>query len=287
MSTPDQLTPAELKEILKKSGYLFEQKAASIIESLDFHTTTNKSYKDSDEGKSREIDISAFKEVFHIEKFNTRGVCYLTCECKNSNNPFVFFTRRKNKIDEWYSPKEVKLVYDSYLKKKDQLASVQLNGFTYMGLDKHFFYCQTDIKAVQFCKIVRSKDKFEAQNSGIVEPLLYPLIKAYRDFEPLTPNSSDSKKYCKIFFNLVIVNSDLYTIDTENEDALPEKKDYVPFLWDIRSENIEGSFLVTFVTFNNLEEFINTKILDFCKQIEKAYNSDDKFLLSPSLADIF
>ena len=280
------LLPDQIKEILKDSGYLFEQKAASIVEKLEFDVQTNRAYQDSDEGKSREIDIVAHKTAFKIEKFNTHGVCYLFCECKNSNTPFVFFTRKKGLLDKYFTPREFHFVHERYFKEEDTFKSTALGAFSVLGLMDHHYYTKSNIKAVQLCKIVRNNSRYEAQHSGVVEGILYPLVKSYLSLFPNTPNSTDLIKYCKLCFNIVIVNSDLYTIDTEDEDALPKKVNFVPFLREIRSNNIDGSFLITFVTFNYLEQFIKEEILGFCNIVGEKYASDDKFLLSPSLSSI-
>ena len=53
--------PDEIIQALKKSGYLMEQVVATQLENLDFHVHTNWAFRDPDEGKSREVDVRAFK----------------------------------------------------------------------------------------------------------------------------------------------------------------------------------------------------------------------------------
>ena len=45
-----------------------EQEVATQLEALDFDVQTNLAFEDIEEGKSREIDVSAIKEVAHNEE---------------------------------------------------------------------------------------------------------------------------------------------------------------------------------------------------------------------------
>ena len=274
------ITPEDIKDILEKSGYLFEQKAASIIENLNFHVLTNRAYQDSEKGVSREIDIVAHKTIFEIEKFQTTGICYLFCECKNSSTPFVLLIRKKGLLDKYYTPREFQFINEGFYFEKGR----SLGIFANLELTGKHYYTKSDTKAVQFCKIVRNGSKFEAQHSGVVEGILYPLVKAFLDLHRNTPKSTESKKYCKLTFNIVIVNSDLYSIDTEDDSAIPQKVDFIPFIHEIKSDNTDGVFLITFVNFNYLEQFLKKEVLEFCELVGERYKKNEELLLPISLS---
>lgn len=276
------ITPEGIKDILEKSGYLFEQKAASIIEKFGFHVQTNKAYKDSDSGVSREIDIVAHKKVFEFEKFQAKGICYLFCECKNSSTPFVFLTRKKAALDKYYAPGEFQFFNEGFQFDKGEIIGV----FEHLNLSENQYYTKSESKAVQFCKIIRNGKKAEAQHSGVVEQILFPLIKAFLDLYPNTSKSNELGRFCKLTFNIVIVNSDIYKMNTEDEMAQPEKVNYIPFLHEIKSGNTEGIFLVTFVNFNYLEQFIKKEVLEFCELIKERYNMNHDLLLPVSLSKL-
>lgn len=53
----------EIMDAIEQSGYLLEQHVATQLESLNFYVKTNIAFEDPDEGKSREIDVSAVKRV--------------------------------------------------------------------------------------------------------------------------------------------------------------------------------------------------------------------------------
>src|SRR5258708_26236343 len=103
----DKFTIEEINNAVQKTGFLFEQNIASAIENANFDVITNYAYLDTDEGKSREVDIVAHKQMFEIKDRNIRGVCYLICECKDSDNPMVFFVRKKTWGDKYYRPQEI------------------------------------------------------------------------------------------------------------------------------------------------------------------------------------
>ena len=65
----------EIVDALKQSGYLMEQEVATQLEALDFHVSTNMAFEDIEEGKSREIDVSAIKRVAHNEEKKTVSLC--------------------------------------------------------------------------------------------------------------------------------------------------------------------------------------------------------------------
>src|SRR4051812_4464350 len=91
---------------LKQSGYLMEQEVATKLESLGFHVQTNRAFQDSEEGKSREIDVSAVKRIAHNEDRKLSAFIEIIAECKNGDNPIVLIERPKNKADDRHKPLE-------------------------------------------------------------------------------------------------------------------------------------------------------------------------------------
>lgn len=268
------MTPEEIKEALDKSGYLFEQKVATVIEEFGFHANTNKAFLDPEENKSREIDVVAHKEVFKI-KNNINppayGICYINCECKNSKTPLVFITRKKGDIDKNYTPNGIHLVYNYYFKSIASSRITPLDAFHYLQLHEHHYATKSDTQAVQICKIIQNGKKVEAQHGGIIEGFIYPLIKSQKIWEAQTPRTNDEKIYCRLFFNLVVVSSQLFTIDSNDDNAMPVETDYVPFIREIQNKDLKGKFLITFVTFSGLKKFLSTEVEDFCKKVEAIY----------------
>lgn len=269
------MTPEEIKEALNKSGYLFEQQVATQLEKLGFHVETNKAFLDQEEGKSREIDVMAFKELFRVKEVNTQaiGVCYLNCECKNSTNPLVFLTRNKNVLDRSWEPDGIFLCQSSRLKSIDG-SQKDFPAFSSLGLYDHHFATKTEEKAVQLCKITRNGNKIEAQHSGVIEGFIYPLVKSKRIWENQLPQDTETKKYCKILFNLVVTNAPIYTIDALQPDPIPVARPFVPFVRELRTQLYEGRFLITFVHYDHLQFFIEQEVKPLFSRIEELYQQD-------------
>lgn len=57
----DVITTKEMREAIKRSGYLLEQRAKTLLQRAGFSIEINSSYPDPKEGKSREFDIWAAK----------------------------------------------------------------------------------------------------------------------------------------------------------------------------------------------------------------------------------
>lgn len=276
-------TPEQIKDILKSSGYLFEQRVASVIEKLGYATYTNKAYLDDDEGKSREIDVVAMKTIVRKEPNNFVS-CYLNCECKNSTTPFVFITRNKGSIDKYYIPDGLFFFPKEYREKLGDGRVLITAPFKKLDLYREHFATREMFKAVQITKIIRNQKKIEAQHSGVIESLIYPLIKSQKAW--VKEYVGERTNSAKFFFNLVIVNSSLYTIDSELEESMPKKVKYVPFVRDVHTNTMRGNHLITFVNFDFLEEFIDSEIERFCEKVCEIYQADKNLLLPPPLDSI-
>ena len=118
-----------------------------------------------------------------------------------------------------------------------------------------------------------------------MDSIIIPLLKAYNYSLSNSPKSNDSKKYCKLFFNLVVVNSPLYTLNTETDGEKLVKVNYVPFLKNIHMPGIQGNYLVTFVHYEFLPKFISEIIIPFCERVGDIYMVDPVKWLSGSVVE--
>jgi hypothetical protein len=96
-----------------------EQEVATQLEAVGYHVNTNRAYEDSDEGKSREIDVLATKRIAYNEKEKLAAFVEIIAECKNSANPFVFVGRPKNQTDNQRAPLEYAFPIAKYESRKD------------------------------------------------------------------------------------------------------------------------------------------------------------------------
>lgn len=102
-----EITSNDIKEAIKKSGYLFEQQVSQVVSNIGLcgSVSTNWNYPDDETGKSREIDIMAgYSQTFasHLplnknERIYDNLEVVFLFECKNNFHPVVFFSREGQK----------------------------------------------------------------------------------------------------------------------------------------------------------------------------------------------
>ena len=165
----------EILNAVKKSGYLMEQEVASVLENDGFIVATNSAFPDTDKEISREVDILARKMVYENDTYNIKVFIELICECKNNQNPFVFISRKKNKVDFRRDPKEFYFPIKEYaIAVPDKPNTVTLVPvFSYWGLQDSHYYYRTDSKAVQFCRILRKGKEWEAGHADVYNSIFF------------------------------------------------------------------------------------------------------------------
>ena len=85
----------DIVDALKQSGYLMEQEVATQLEALNFHVWTNWAFEDSDEGKSREIDVRAIKMVAQNKEKKLSAYLEIIAECKKQHESARFYWAAK------------------------------------------------------------------------------------------------------------------------------------------------------------------------------------------------
>lgn len=249
---------------LKESGYLMEQEVATQLERLDFHVSTNWAFEDSNEGKSREIDVRAIKRVAHNKEKKLSAFVEIIAECKNSANPFVFIGRPKNQTDNLKAPQELVFSLARYYARDNHSLIREKDAFFHLGFDKVHPEFATETKAVQFCRIDRkapNAKKWHANHGGIYDAIFYPMAKAitFRKNE-LLENVRNEGRYFWLFVPIVILSGDIFSVDSTETDPVPQKRDYVTFKREIQSEKLSGLFSVDFIRQKRLEEFISARL---------------------------
>ena len=219
-------TADEIMEAITDSGYLMEQNVATEFESSGFHVRTNVAFEDPDEGKSREIDVTAVKRVAHNEDAKQSAFVEMIVECKNSSNPFVFIARPKNVADDRRSPSEFMFPY-SYSMKKDlgggRGMHRDVSAFLHLGFDKVYEEHQQRWKAVQFCRIDRKGSGWHANHGGLYDSMFYPMAKAVvaRKKEFRRPQHKDDWRYIWLYLPVVVTSGDLFLIDSTAANPAP------------------------------------------------------------------
>jgi len=277
-------TPQQIADAIKASGYLIEQEVATTLESLNFHVQTNRAFEDTDEAKSREIDVSAIQRMHHDPENHNDVFAELICECKNSANPFVFLMRKRTPRDEALTPEEYVFPVGKYsvailnpLGTPGAKSLRVATAFHHLELAKHNYRYHGDSKAVQFAKIVRNKGKWEAMHERLYDAIFYPLVKA------LLARRKEARVHASavwLFFPVVVTSGELYQIDTSPAELKPESVEHVSMARHIKSKAIDGVFNVDFVTQAGLPNFIS-KIIPFAQRVGEMVKSRPELFRAP------
>lgn len=232
---------------INKSGYLFENKIANIFEDLGFHIYPNHPFKDPESEKSRELDLMAYRRV-HIEGDFYISIRFMV-ECKNNTNPLVFFRRPKNSIDT-LTKRDIYIIGDGCQKELKEFSKKY--SFETTTTEDETIY-----KHTQFCKIIRTGSKIEAQHTGILEGILYPLIKARKTVERKFKNSG-----IELVIPLVVTNGSIYVMDTSSQVELLKQSKYITFNRKFLASSIEGDHHIDFVAADYLIEYVQQLCID-------------------------
>lgn len=277
-----EVTKEQILKAVTDSGFLMEQEVATTFENLSFHVSTNVAFEDSEEGKSRETDVYAFKRIYVNESTKIIIDVMFLCECKNNTNPFVFISRNKNATDKNFVPNGVVLAKDEFeipFKDKPNVISIQ-KAFQVLQLNDYHHYFKTEQKAVQFCKIIRQGKDFKAQHDGIYDGIFLPLAKAFEAKRKDVQSNKYSHNIISLLYPAVILNSEIYNIDSKSPK--PEEKQYISFRREIKSKQLKGQFLIEFINKGAIEKFYQNEVLPFANQlIEIAENNPEKLIAKP------
>jgi ABC-type transporter Mla MlaB component len=254
-------TNDEIMAAIRQSGYLMEQHVATQLETLNFHIRTNVAFEDPDEGKSREIDVSAIKRVAFNESAIVAAFVELIVECKNSNNPLVLITRPKNEGDAKTTFKQFRFPM-KYEMRKDlgggKAMFREISAFSHLGFDKIHYRHLQPIKAVQFCRIDRKGNSWHANHGGLYDAVFYPMAKALTARLAEIPKGSnrDDQKYIWLLFPIVVTAGELLVVDSIKADPVPEQRDWVSFSRELKSGKLSGNYALDFVQQDQLEKFV-------------------------------
>lgn len=251
----------EIVNALKRSGYLMEQEVATELEKLGYHVRTNKAFTDSEEGKSREIDVQAYKQILRSEEHKLSVSVEILAECKNNSNPFVFVGREKNATDNRMPPKEFVFPFAQYVASKpignNQTRIRELSPFFHLGFDAVHPTHISDEKAVQFCRIDRKGGGWSANHGGLYDAIFYPLIKALEARRSETPinRQNDEWRFFWFYFPMVVLSGEIFYVNSMKPPEEIEKREFVNFRREIKTEKIKGVFAVDFVRQEHLQKF--------------------------------
>ena len=279
----------DIIDALKQSGYLMEQEVATQLESLNFHVWTNWAFEDSDEGKSREIDVRAIKRVAHNEEKKLSAFVEIIVECKKSTNPFVFIGRPKNQTDNRHPPQELVFPIAQYtaLKEigKNRARIRKKDAFFHLEFDSVHYDFAREMKVVQFCRIDRKGARWQANHGGLYNSIFFPMAKALsaRKREIQVGTQPDEWRDFWFFVPMVVTSGDIFYVDSTEADPVPQERNYITFKREIRSRKLNGIFAVDFLRQTRLENFVSECLEPLLVRLVDLTTSHADFVLQQNI----
>jgi len=222
----------QIKDAIKRSGYLLECRIAPILEHAGYYVETNPAFPDPDTGKSREIDISAISCVRTYKKGYDLIFPVLLCECENNSQPIVFFT--KESPISFLHHQEVKL---SGVPVKFWCGDGYSSFSEFTGMEKFHHYCKGSI-ATQYCTFQLKKDKSswialhnEEQHdtfNSLIKALNYEIEEHYDGWIPADKVREEDVNI-QVYYPLVILQGPLYSATLRNNRLTLRKAQHIQF----------------------------------------------------------
>lgn len=281
MTEPNDI---QILSALQQSGYLFEQEVADRIEALGFNVDTGWAFRDPDLEKSRELDVRGIKRIFHDEGNKLAVFVELLVECKAYENPMVFLQRSKNERELKHAvPKEYLFPVKHFRKQRTSGSYEEVPSFIHLNLrHKHYYYSEL-LKATQFSKIVRKSNEWTANHEGIYDALILPLTKAFEHQrqDALKRVAGPDWKYVWLFFPMVVLRNGLFSLDVSAKPLEPKAQERVSFVRHLESDKANGFYLIDFVTFSHLGDYLDQEIGPFVTHVAELCNDNPQLFEKP------
>lgn len=237
---------------------------------LDFHVETNYAYTDLDVDKSREIDVRAIKEIYRDENRKIQVFVEFLVESKNFGSPLVFLERIKNSRERNYpEPNEYIFPKKKYRKQISANSYQEIHPFQFFGLGCQHYYFKEENKATQFSKIYKKGNNWFANHEGIYDSIVLPQAKLleFRKIEEINYYRSSDWKGIWLFFPMVVLSDHLFTYDLSGPKRKLSEKPRVSFVRQLDSSNLKGSYLIDFVTYSHLSDYVCNDVTQFSNSI--------------------
>lgn len=142
-----------MKDAIRRSGYLMEQRLVPLIESFGYKATPNQRFQDSETGEVREVDVFAISAVAVSIRRTEFVFPILLIACKNLQCPLVFFTQKEIRMDYFLGDFQISGMPQDIATKRGQ--SKRIDDF--LNLEKFHHYYRTGHIASQFCAVYEGK----------------------------------------------------------------------------------------------------------------------------------
>lgn len=260
----DVITTKEMREAIKRSGYLLEQRAKTLLQRAGFSIEINSSYPDPKEGKSREFDIWAAKgRPIFPRRIESVGAV-LVCECKNNPLPVVFFESDIPKEHTWRFCEDIKCsgipvkfwVHETY-----RYLPVHL-GFA------GFHHCMSGPFSTQYCNFQRKNQKdqqWQASHDGPFHDTFETITHALETcidlhFGLIKPPEPDLQSIpsIRIYYPVLILQGELYLGRQGRRGVTLTRTKHVQYRREIWTRGRPIVYQIDVITESHIPSFIRT-----------------------------
>lgn len=260
---------SEIITALNGTGFLLEHRVAQVLRRNGFEVSINYAFPDSENGKSREIDVEGYTEETlerdAREPFSVILESKLIVECKNTVNPFIVIGQRGEKT---YSVDSYHVSFDPLALKFPKRKGYE-TIYSVLGLPILLNDAGTgDFLGYQLVRMNRQSGGWRADNNSVYDSILYPLAKAWayfikqRDEDDYEEDASWKWRlpYVDLLFPVVVTSGPVFIVDVTDEGAKVAKVGWAPIKRNFRAADVSGDFRLDIVSFPSLGEYLEARI---------------------------
>ncbi|MCX4908327.1 hypothetical protein [Streptomyces sp. NBC_00878] len=220
------MKPEDLKEAISRSGYPFQATTAASLRNRlarhfnDVNIQEEWEYIDSETQQARSVDILADIGVLNFDRRVYKAPAMplfcrlnLVVECKQSENPYIFFLREAPpegapSFPEMFGPiKEAVKVFERSEEGDISDRAAILNVRDLLGFYEFDFVLPPLPYAVSLAKALRSKSKVEVTGEETYRALTYPLLKAVDHLRATVEAGSNSQFQERFIVPIAVVRA--------------------------------------------------------------------------------
>lgn len=282
-------TSAEVIQALRDAGWLLEQDTAASLEAKGFRAVTGKAFPDPDNPTtSREVDVHGYRELFRSEELTFAVGARILAECKQSALPYVVIGRPANPYDLGRDRKEQHFRFPQVEVERVELGDgkAQLRSVSareYLRLDSiPGNPWEPSFLASQMTRLDRKKT-WLADNRGIFDSLVYPLVKAVTHFRSLSNRSSyvhhkpgQEWAHIDFYYPIIVTSAALFAVDVATEPVAAVEVPWATMAREIKAANIDGKFNIDVVTYAALSRYLDERVNKFCDEVARRAAGDPR-----------
>ena len=275
MSSKAAITIDEIRDSLKRSGYLLEARVERRLHKLGYFAEANSAYTDPDSGKSRELDISAIgARKAGPESFDWVFPIVLV-ECVNNPQPIAFIT--KVPVVGSLHSEQVRCsglpvkIRDSG--RRDSWTSLG----DYLGVEKFHHYCKGRV-ATQFCSFSkkRGSDDWMASHEDshfsafatLCHALEHAVDDHYRAWRP------GRKEWInvQVYYPILVVQGELLDVSQRGTDIAVRKASHISFRRTVVRKGQETTYQIDVVTERQLSRLlrvVDDEVARMCRLLQR------------------